>query len=39
MTAEQALELIQDNDYMFSSQAAGEPEAILEKLQHLKKPA
>jgi len=37
MTAEQALELIQDNDYMFSAQAAGEPEAILEKLQHLKK--
>ena len=37
MTAEQALELIQDGDYMFSAQAAGEPAAILSKLQHLKK--
>ena len=37
MTAEQALELIQDGDYMFSAQAAGEPQAILSKLQHLKK--
>lgn len=37
MTAEQALELIRDNDYMFSAQAAGEPAAILSKLQHLKK--
>jgi acyl-CoA hydrolase len=37
MTAEQALELIKDNDYMFSAQAAGEPAAILSKLQHLKK--
>lgn len=36
MTAEQALELIQDGDYMFSAQAAGEPQAILSKLQHLK---
>ena len=36
MTAEQALELIRDNDYMFSAQAAGEPAAILSKLQHLK---
>lgn len=32
MTAEQALELIQDGDYMFSAQAAGEPQAILSKL-------
>ena len=37
MTAEQALELIQDGDYMFSAQAAGEPQAILSKLQRLKK--
>lgn len=36
MTAEQALELIQDNDYIFSAQAAGEPAAILDKMQHLK---
>ncbi len=36
MTAEQALELIQDGDFMFSAQAAGEPQAILSKLQHLK---
>lgn len=36
MTADQALELIQDNDYMFSAQAAGEPAAILSHLQHLK---
>lgn len=36
MSAEQALELIQDGDYMFSAQAAGEPAAILSKLQHLK---
>ena len=37
MSAEQALELIQDGDYMFSAQAAGEPAAILSCLQHLKK--
>ena len=37
MTAEQALELIKDGDYMFSAQAAAEPQAILSKLQHLKK--
>lgn len=36
MTADQALELIKDGDYMFSAQAAGEPEAILSHLQHLK---
>lgn len=36
-TPEQALELIQDNDYMFSAQAGGEPAAILSRLQHLKK--
>lgn len=36
-TAEEALELIQDGDYMFSAQAAGEPAAILDKLQYLKK--
>lgn len=37
MSAEKALELIHDGDYMFSAQAAGEPAAILSKLQHLKK--
>ena len=36
MTAEQALSLIKDNDYMFSAQAAGEPAAIMSKLQYLK---
>lgn len=36
MTAEQALEMIQDNDYMFCAQAAGEPTAILDKMQYLK---
>lgn len=36
MSAKEALELIQDNDYLFSAQAAGEPEAILMELQHLK---
>lgn len=36
MTAKQALELIQNGDYMFSAQAAGEPAAILSELQHLK---
>lgn len=35
-TADEALELIQDGDYIFSAQAAGEPEAILSHLQHLK---
>ena len=35
MTAEQALSLIQDYDYMFSAQAAGEPAAIMSKLQYL----
>ena len=29
MTAEQALDLIKDNDYIFSGQAAGERGAIL----------
>lgn len=37
MTAEQALGLIHDNDYIFSAQAAGEPAAILDKMQCLKK--
>ena len=37
MSAEQALELIQDGDSMFSAQAAAEPQAILSKLQHLKR--
>lgn len=37
MTAEQALQLIQSRDYMFSAQASGEPAAILDKLQYLKK--
>lgn len=36
-TPEQALELIQDGDYIFSAQAGGEPAAILSHLQHLKK--
>ena len=36
MSAQQALELIQDGDYLFSAQAAGEPAAILDHLQHLK---
>lgn len=36
MTADQALDLIKDGDYIFSAQAAGEPEAILNHLQHLK---
>lgn len=35
-TADEALELIRDGDYMFSAQAAGEPEALLSRLQHLK---
>lgn len=37
MSAEQLLGLIQDNDYIFSAQAAGEPAAILSQLQCLKK--
>jgi len=37
MTAEKALELIQDRDYIFSAQAAGEPAVIMENLQYLKK--
>lgn len=36
MTADKALELIQNGDYMFSAQAAGEPAEILSNLQHLK---
>lgn len=36
MSAEKALELIKDGDYIFSAQAAGEPAAILSKMQHLK---
>ena len=32
MTAEQALQLIQSRDYMFSAQASGEPAVILDKL-------
>ena len=30
MTADKALELIKDGDYMFSAQAAGEPAEISE---------
>jgi len=37
MSAEQLLELIEDNDYIFTAQAAGEPDEILAHLQHLKK--
>ena len=36
MTADEALELIKDGDYMFSAQAAGEPAEILSHLGHLK---
>lgn len=36
MSTEQALALIQNNDYMFSAQAAGEPAAILDHMQYLK---
>lgn len=36
MSAREALALIQDHDYIFSAQAAGEPEAILSELQVLK---
>ena len=35
-TADELLDMIQDNDYIFCAQAAGEPEAILSNLQHLK---
>ena len=37
MSAEQLLSLIQDNDYIFTAQAAAEPEAILSNMQYLKK--
>ena len=36
MSADRALELIQDGDYLFSAQAAGEPIEIMSHLQHLK---
>lgn len=36
MSAREALALIKDHDYIFSAQAAGEPEAILSELQVLK---
>ena len=35
-TANEALDLIQDGDYMFSAQAAGEPTESMSHLQHLK---
>lgn len=35
-TANEALDLIQDGDYIFSAQAAGEPTEIMSHLQHLK---
>ena len=35
-TAAQALELIQDRDWIFTAQAAAEPVGILNELQHLK---
>lgn len=35
-TAKEALELIQDGDYIFSAQATGEPIEIMSNLQHLK---
>lgn len=35
-TADELIEMIQDNDYVFSAQAAGEPAAIMDRLQHLK---
>lgn len=37
MTAEQLLGLIQDNDYIFTAQAAAEPDEILSHLQYLEK--
>ena len=36
MSADQALDLIQDGDYIFSAQAGGEPIEIMSHLQHLK---
>ncbi len=36
MTADRLLEKIQSHDYIFCAQAAGEPEAILSHMQHLK---
>lgn len=36
MPAEKLLEMIKNDDYIFCAQAAGEPEAIMSKLQHLK---
>jgi acyl-CoA hydrolase len=36
MTPDQALDLIQDGDYIFSAQAAGEPIELMSHLQHLK---
>ncbi len=36
MSADQLLELVQSRDYIFCAQAAGEPEAILSHMQHLK---
>lgn len=36
MSARQLLELVQDRDYIFSAQAAGEPAAILSEMQYLK---
>ena len=36
MTAEEAFNLLQDGDVMFSAQAAAEPVAILDKLPYLK---
>ena len=37
MSVEQLLGLIQDRDWMFTAQAAGEPRAIMDQLQYLKK--
>lgn len=36
MSADRLLEKIQSRDYIFCAQAAGEPEAILSHMQHLK---
>ena len=36
MSAEQALELIQDGDHLFSAQATAEPIELMSHLQHLK---
>ena len=35
-TAAEAIELIQDRDWIFTAQAAAEPVGILKELQHLK---